>query len=89
MDLFAGLTKTDYQDILRAVGYYVDSRGFKNVRIMETEDGLVVQGAVNREGGSFRIETYLMTSDDLRAMLEEAYQRRQRPIPPQGTSFSR
>lgn len=83
MDLFAGLTKTDYQDILRAVGYYVDSRGFNNVRIMETEDGLVVQGSVSKAGEPFRIETYLMTSDDLRAMLEEAYQRRQRS---QGTS---
>ncbi len=88
MDLFTGLTKTDYQDILRAVGYYADSRGLRNVRILETEDGLVVQGVIKKAGTSSQLETYLMTSEDLKAMLHEAYQRRNRPPSPRDTASS-
>jgi len=50
--LFEGLVKTDYQDVLRAVGRYVDQQGFRDVRIIETEDGLILQGNVAGKQGS-------------------------------------
>jgi len=78
--LFAGLSTTDYQDILRAVGLYVDEMGFHAIRILEVDDGIVIQGLPSRDadrpGTTF--ETLLLTDDDLREILVQAYQRRER-----------
>ena len=43
MRLFRGLKRSDYQDVLRALGYFIDDHGYTDVRIVETEDGLSVE----------------------------------------------
>lgn len=73
MKLFAGLSKTDYQDILRAIGAIVDEKGLRDLRIWEHEDGIIAQG---RRPGIGEFETLSFSDDDLQAMLQEAYQRR-------------
>ena len=84
MRLFEGLVKTDYQDVLRAVGRYVDQQGFRYIRIIETEDGLILQGNVVGEQGDAkkpaRPETYLLTVDDLEKMRKDAYFQRGRRL---------
>jgi hypothetical protein len=42
--LFAGLNTTDYQDILRAIGAFIDQQRLRDVRIIEHEDGMIIQG---------------------------------------------
>jgi hypothetical protein len=76
--LFAGLSKTDYQDVFRAIGHYIDQQQFSNVRLLETEEGLILQGtSVGRDRkGELRTETYLLTAEDLEGLLREAYSRR-------------
>lgn len=79
MKLFAGLSKTDYQDVLRAIGHYIDQQQFSNIRLLETEEGIILQGtamARERGGGELKAETYLLTSEDLESLLREAYARR-------------
>lgn len=83
MQLFSGLDKSDYQDVLRALGFYFDERGLRNVRIIEVDDGLLVQGVQGEAGSAVRVETQLIRDDDLRDLLREAYKRRRptRPAP--------
>lgn len=76
MRLFPETNKTYYQDILRSVGAFIEEANYRDIRILETEDGLVVQGKLAREDGSIATETYLLTVDDLQTMLNEAYQKR-------------
>jgi len=78
MRLFAGMSSTDYQDILRAVGLHIDEMGFRSVRIIEIEDGLVIQGLPSKESSSSDVafETLLLTDNDLRQILVRAYRRR-------------
>jgi len=78
MKIFAGLSRTDYQDVLRAIGHYIDQQQFSNVRLMETEEGLILQGtSVSRDSkGELKTETYLLTAEDLENLLREAYARR-------------
>ena len=80
MKLFVGLDRSDYQDLFRAVGLYIDEHRYTSVRVFETEDGLVVQGVPLGEDGTPTggHEAYLFTEEDLRALLQAAYQRRQR-----------
>lgn len=77
MKLFAGLDTTDYQDIMRALGHLCDREGWRNLRIFETEDGLIVQYTEGPR--SQRFVTTRMSDDDLRDLLREAYTRRNQP----------
>lgn len=77
MRLFAGLSATDYQDILRAVGLHIDEMGLRSIRIVEVEEGLVIQGLTSRDGdSSASYETLVLSDDDLREILLAAYRRR-------------
>ena len=82
MKLFRGMKRSDYQDVLRAVGSFIDEHGYTDVRIIETDDGLVIQGRVvdRREIGESSYDTYLITDDDIKEMVRGAFERRgQRP----------
>ena len=78
MKLFAGLDRTDYQDVFRAVGAWIDAQGLHEVRVWEHADGLIVQG---RPGPDAEYRTVLLTDDDLSALLTETYRRRGQAIP--------
>ena len=41
MKLFRGMKKSDYQDVLRTIGAFIDEHGYCDVRIIETDDCLV------------------------------------------------
>jgi hypothetical protein len=76
--LFQGMLKTDYQDVLRTIGHYIDEHGFSGIRLIETEDGLILQGKISAGGvrGDKKTETYLLTVQDIRDLTREAYTRR-------------
>jgi hypothetical protein len=78
MKLFRGMKRSDYQDVLRAIGYFIDDHGYTDVRIIETDDGLVIQGrdANRRELGESSYDTFLITDDDVKVMVRDAFQRR-------------
>ncbi len=78
MKLFRGMKRSDYQDVLRALGNFIDEHGYTDVRIIETEDGLVLQGRVieRREIGESSYDTYLITDEDIKVMVRDAFQRR-------------
>ena len=78
MKLFTGLGSTDYQDILRAVGAYLDEQRLRDVRIWEHEDGMVVQGRTQGDDTA-TYHSILLSDEDLSLLLEEAYRRRNRP----------
>src|SRR6478735_6922084 len=71
MRLFKGQERTDYQDILRAIGYLCDNNGWHNLRIVECEEGLILQYVESADGREFM--TYLFTEEDLETMLQQAY----------------
>lgn len=79
MRIFAGLPQTDYQDTLRAIGALLDDQGYHDLRLWEREDGLILQARVRAEGNAGHFQTYLLTDDDLRQLLTQAYGRRGMP----------
>ncbi|MFN8540731.1 MAG: hypothetical protein U0232_25040 [Thermomicrobiales bacterium] len=80
MKIFAGLSRTDYEDVFRAVGALIDERGWSNVSLMEVDEGLVVQVMVKADQRETkpRLETYLLTDTDLERVLREAVMRRRK-----------
>ncbi|HEU5086044.1 MAG TPA: hypothetical protein VFT99_01320 [Roseiflexaceae bacterium] len=83
MKLFSGMSRTDYQDVMRAIGYFIDERGYTDVRIIEIDDGLVVQGRVTdrKELGAASFDTYLITDEDLKVMVRDSFRRREQKPP--------
>lgn len=68
-----------YEDLFRALGNYIDEHQFKDVSIVETPEGFLIKGQVVQEtadGWGSSPQTYLFTNDDLDAILEGAYSRR-------------
>jgi hypothetical protein len=76
MRLFPDDPRIYYQEVLRTVGAFIEAKGFRDVRIIESEDGLVVQGRLAQRSGEIASETYLLTVDDLHAMMRDAYLKR-------------
>ncbi|HEX9370696.1 MAG TPA: hypothetical protein VF897_06800 [Roseiflexaceae bacterium] len=83
MKLFRGMKRSDYQDVLRALGHFIDDHGYSDVRIVETEDGLVLQGRVpdRREIGDSSYDTFLITDDDIKVLVRDAFLRRSQKPP--------
>lgn len=79
MKLFEGLSRTDYQDVLRAIGALLDERQLRDIRIWEHEHGIIVQGRHSDGAASGSYETILLTDEDLQEILRQAYQRRGQP----------
>lgn len=82
MKLFQGLSRSDYQDVLRALGYFIDEQGYTDVRILENEEGLIFQGRkIHPETKSVAssFDTFLITDNEIREMVRESYKRRQTP----------
>jgi hypothetical protein len=77
MKLFRGLEKTDYEEALRAVGLLLDERGYRNFRLVEHEEGVVVQ-AMPTAGGRLasHYETFLLADDDILQLLKRDSGRR-------------
>jgi hypothetical protein len=76
MRLFNGLDNTDYQDTLRAVGRFCDTNGWRNLRIVECDEGLILQYTLSASSREFA--TYLLSDEDLKTMLRDAYAHRRK-----------
>ncbi|MFO7271475.1 hypothetical protein [Sphaerobacter thermophilus] len=67
-----------YEDILRAIGRYIDMNNIQDVILLQSEDGILLRGyrpaAAGRHGPA--LIQYLFTPADLQAIDEEARQRR-------------
>ncbi|HET8630483.1 MAG TPA: hypothetical protein VFL91_23945 [Thermomicrobiales bacterium] len=82
MRIFAGLSHTDYEEVFRAIGALVDERGWRNVTVMEVEEGLVLQVTppLTYHDSAPRLETYLLTDSDIERIMRQALLQRQREI---------
>ena len=78
MKIFDGLPRTDYQDLLRALGLMVDERGLRDIRIWEHADGLILQG---RKAGSPTYQSIMLKDAELHEILRASYTRRGKSEP--------
>ncbi len=69
MGLFADQQPTNYQEVLRAVGRLMDAEGFHRFRLIENEQGLILQMA--RANVPHGFETYLLTHEDIRTLVSD------------------
>jgi hypothetical protein len=87
MRVYEGGPRQDYEEALRSMGAFLDQRGMREVLMVETADGFVVQGLVPHSSdgtqwsdapGTLEKETLTFADDDVARFMEEAYAQRRR-----------
>ncbi|HET6261012.1 MAG TPA: hypothetical protein VFG99_02095 [Chloroflexia bacterium] len=74
-----GNFRMEYEDVFRAIGYFIDQNSMKEVCIIELQEGILVRGLryTAERGGYHTIsESFLFTNQDLENIVNEAYERR-------------
>ncbi len=78
MDI-SGITRFEYEDVFRAIGYFIDQNNIKEVCVVDLKEGLLVRGMrLTSEHSGYQMisETFLFTNEDLEQIVEDAYKRR-------------
>ena len=85
MRIYEGSPRQDFEEVFRSIGAFLDSRGMRDILLLEVPDGFIVQGlvAAGRVGqrlvghvGTITKETLSFLDDDIAKFMEEAVARR-------------
>ncbi len=61
-----------YSEVLRVIGSYIEQAHLSEVRLIETDDGIIVQGRVTQGARAGECDTYQLTPEDLESLLRDA-----------------
>ncbi|MGB8648325.1 MAG: hypothetical protein WCF84_24025 [Anaerolineae bacterium] len=65
-------TPMTYSEILRVMGRYADRNNLEELRIIETDEGIVIQGRVTAGDRLGEIDTYQLSIEDLSELRQDA-----------------
>ncbi len=77
-----GTGRIEYEDVLRALGYFIDQNNLSEICMVELREGILIRGiskVANRSGYQAISESFLFTNEDLERIVNEAYARRKPP----------
>ncbi len=67
-----GEINMSYSEVLRVIGGYIDRAYLSDVRLLETDEGIIVQGRVTQGARTGECDTYQLTAEDLEGLLHDA-----------------
>jgi len=85
MRIYEGSPRQDFEEVFRSIGAFLDSRGMRDILLLEVPDGFIVQGMVaagssssawSESVGSLAKETLSFLDEDIAKFMEEAAKRR-------------
>ena len=85
MRIYEGSPRQDFEEVFRSIGAFLDTRGTRDILLLEVPDGFIVQGLVaagadsgawSESVGSILKETLTFLDDDIAKFMEEAAARR-------------
>lgn len=65
-----------YSEIMRVIGTYADQAHLAEVRVIESDDGVVLQGRQTQGESAGECETYQLTREDIETLLQDARAKR-------------
>ncbi len=65
-----------YSEMLRLIGAYVDQHYLSEVRILETAEGMILQGMATQGQSAGERVTYQLTAEDVQMLLDNALAQR-------------
>ena len=88
MRIYDGSPRQDFEEVFRSIGAFLDTRGTRDILLVEVPDGFIVQGLVaagtgggawSEAVGSIVKETLTFLDEDIAKFMEEAAARRGAP----------
>jgi hypothetical protein len=87
MRIYEGSPRQDFEEVLRSIGAYLDDRGMREILVVETDAGFIVQGLVIQGNASAwgesigfaTKETLSLLDDDVGKFMDEALASRGEP----------
>lgn len=88
MRIYEGSPRQDFEEVFRSIGAFLDTRGMRDILLLEVPDGFIVQGLVAAGAttsawsdtvGSLVKETLSFLDEDIAKFMEEAAKRRGNP----------
>ncbi len=85
MRIYEGSPRQDFEEVFRSIGSFLDTRGTRDILLLEVPDGFVVQGLVmsgtsgstwSETVGTLVKETLTYVDEDIARFMEEAAKRR-------------
>ena len=85
MRIYEGSPRQDFEEVFRSIGAFLDTRGTRDILVLEVPDGFVVQGLVaagvaggawSDAVGTLAKETLTFLDEDIAKFMEEAATRR-------------
>ena len=85
MRIYEGSPRQDFEEVFRSIGAFLDTRGMRDILLLEVPDGFIVQGltaagasssAWSESVGSLSKETLSFLDEDIAKFMEEAAKRR-------------
>ncbi len=77
-----GSGRIEYEDVMRALGYFIEQNNLSEIMIVELREGILLKGiskSTNRSGYQTMSESFLFTKEDIERILNESHARRQPP----------
>jgi hypothetical protein len=68
-----GTTALRYSEILRLIGQYIERSNLGEIRILETDEGLILQGTIIAGPKEGERETYQLTPEDISSLMDDAH----------------
>ncbi len=65
-----------YSEVLRVIGSYIDRANLSEIRLLETDEGMIVQGRLTQGPHAGESDTYQLTPEDLEGLLHDARSQR-------------
>ena len=78
MRIYEGSPRQDWEEVLRSVGAYLDTRGMRGIVFVETDTGFIIQGtsvvssASGDSMGSATRETLTLSDDDVGRFMDQS-----------------
>lgn len=91
MRIYEGSPRQDFEEVFRSIGAFLDSRGMRDILLLEVPDGFIVQGIVmagasssawSETVGTVSKETLSFLDEDIAKFMEEAAKRRGSSLSP-------
>ena len=74
-----GLSSVPYQEIMQAIGYFIDQNSLREITLVELQEGILLKGVsykTERSGYQTVSQSFFLTVDDLERMVNENDERR-------------
>jgi hypothetical protein len=87
MRIYEGSPRQDFEEVFRSIGAFLDSKGLRDILVLEVPDGFIVQGMVAADTGgagwsdslgTVSKQTLSFLDEDIARFMEEAAARRGR-----------